>query len=192
MTEEILWLMSKAGCREIAYGLESGNQEILNFINKGITLEQVERITRLTEQAGIYVLGQFMLGMLGETKETIKQTMDFARKLDCSFYSFNITTPMMGTVLYKLAEEKGLITPKESDDFSFHVSSNLTKDCTEKDLENFSKQAFREFTLERRYGKHYRFNPFLWLDGLKSLLFLMGRRSVKQLLEKSLGVIVGR
>lgn len=192
MNEELIRLMAKSGCKGIAYGIESGNQQILNFIKKGITLEQVEQITKITKQAGIHVTGYFMLGMLGETRKTIQQTIDFARKLNLDFYGFNLTTPMQGTVLYKLAEEKGLITSEELQDWSVHAITNLTDDCTIKELERFNEQAFREFTLQKRYGGHYLFNPLLWLQGIRTMLFLTGKRSYRQLFNKVWGILIRR
>ncbi len=190
MTQELLRAMSRSGCKGIAYGIESGNQQILNSIKKGITLEQVTKVVEMTKKVGIHVTGYFMLGILGETKGTIQETFDFARKLDLNFYGFAIASPIMGTLMYDLAKEKGMITQEGLEDWSFRASVNMTQDCSEKDLEHFNEVAFREFTLAKRYGKHYLMNPLLWLDGLRSVLFLSGKRSYKQLLKKTLRIIV--
>jgi len=189
MTEEMIKAMYDAGCRGIAYGIESGNQEIVNSIEKGITLDQVERVTKLTEDAGIKVIGLFMLGMLGETKETIKQTIEFARKLNLSFYCFALTVPLYGTKLYELAESRGLISSKEQQDWNFHANANLTLDCTKEELEQFGRDVFREFNLEKGYGEHPLLNPRLWTDGIRSYMFLVGKRSSKELIERAWGFI---
>jgi radical SAM superfamily enzyme YgiQ (UPF0313 family) len=192
MNGELIEAMSKAGCRGIAYGIESGNQETVNLIDKGITLEQVEKVTKATEQAGIKVTGLFMLGMLGETKDTIRQTLSFARKLNLSFYCFALTVPLLGTKLYDMAREKGLISPNDMKDWSFNANANLTVDCTRVELEQFGKEAFREFNLEKVYGKHYLIHPQLWLDGFSSLMFLAGKRSNKDLVKRMIGIATGR
>lgn len=190
MTEELINSMSQAGCRGISYGLESGNQKILDTISKGFTLEQVEKVTRLTEDAGIRVTGLFMLGMLGETRDTIRQTIEFARKLNLSFYCFALTVPLFGTQLYDLAIEKGLVIQNELADWSMYVNSNLTLDCTKEELEQIGKNTFREFNLEKTYGKHPLLNPSLWLDGIRSLLFLIGKRSNKELIKRVLRIAI--
>ena len=192
MTREMLELMKEAGCVAIAYGIESGNQKILDSINKGITLEQVEKVVGWTKQAGIHVSGYFMLGILGDSKTTINETLDFARKLDLDFYGFTMTSPIIGTQMYEQAKEQGFVAQKELQDFSFHASVNMTTDCTNEDLEAFNALAFKEFTVEKRYGKRYLFNPLLWLDGLRSVLFLLGKRDFGDLIKKVWVVLRGK
>ncbi len=176
----------------IAYGKESGNQQVLDSIKKGITLEQIIKVVEMTKKVGIQVTGYFMLGNLGETKATIQETFDFARKLDLNFYGFAMTSPILGTPMYALAKKEGMVTQKNLEDWSFHTSVNLTVDCSDKELEQFNRDAFNEFTIAKRYGKHYLLNPSLWWNGLRSLLFLFGKRSYTLLLKKSFGVITGK
>ncbi|MDD4877229.1 MAG: radical SAM protein, partial [Dehalococcoidales bacterium] len=82
MTKELLEAMHDAGCRSIAYGIESGNQVILDSIKKSITLEQIRKVVKWTKDAGIHTTGYFMIGMIGETKDTIRQTFTFAKELN--------------------------------------------------------------------------------------------------------------
>jgi hypothetical protein len=91
--------------------------------------------------------------------------------------------------MFEEAKAKGMIQSAELQDWSFHTCINMTKDCTNQELEQFNKDAFREFTIEKRYGKHYLFNLKLWWDGFKSVLFLMGKRNVGILLKKAWGLI---
>ncbi len=189
MDVDLLGVMAQSGCVGIAYGIESGNQRILDSIKKQITLEQIERVVAVTKAVGIHVTGYFMLGILGDTKETIQQTLDFARKLDLDFNGFTMTSPIQGTPMYEAAIKQGIIPYQELEDYSFHASVNLTKDCTNEELERFNEVAFREFTIEQRYGKNYLQNPRLWLDGLRSVAFLMGKRGYGELVKKSWEVI---
>lgn len=190
MNEEVLKAMSESGCVGIAYGIESGTQEILNFIKKGITIEQIENITKLTKKYGIHVTGYFMLGMLGETKETMQATLELARRLDLDFYGFSITTPMQGTPLYAMAQEQGKLGDNLND-WSIHASTNLTKDCTREELEQFNNQAFQKFTMQKKYGKHYLFNPLLWWYGFSSLFFVLGKRDFRGMIRKATQIIFG-
>jgi len=184
MSKELLELMSASGCKGIAYGIESGNQQILDSIKKGITLEQTREVVKWTKEAGICCTGYFMLGILGDTKATIEGTIDFARELDLNFYGFAMTSPILGTTMYSEAQKQGLVTENDLEDWSFHASVNLTNDCTKEELERFNKDVFREFTIEKRYGKYYLLNPFLWLNGLRTVVFLQGKRGYRELLKK--------
>ena len=94
----MLAIMKKAGCSRIYYGLESGSQEMLNIVNKGITLDQVRTTIRLTKEVGIKTLGFFLIGSPGETRQTIRETVRFAKELDLDYVQFSKTTakPMTG------------------------------------------------------------------------------------------------
>lgn len=103
----LLKLMKKAGCWNIFYGFESGNQELLNEIGKGITLEQIKNVNKWTKDAGIEVRASFMIALPGETPEAAKKTIDFAIELEPDYAQFCITTPYPGTKLYETAKKKG-------------------------------------------------------------------------------------
>ena len=107
--EEMLKKMHEAGCERIHYGVEAGNKEILQVLRKGITLEQAERAFKITRKAKIDTLAYFMIGSPRETKETILDTINFAKRLKPGFVHFSITTPFPATALYYLALEEGII-----------------------------------------------------------------------------------
>ncbi len=98
---EMLELMHKAGCRRIYYGIESGVQEILDGVNKGITVEQIQSTIRATHEVGIKALGFFLVGAPGDTKETLKRTVKFAKKLDLEYVQFSKLTAKPLTPLWK-------------------------------------------------------------------------------------------
>lgn len=101
VTPEILNKMASVGCWVILYGLESGNQELLNNIRKGQSLKQIRKAMKWTQEAGIEAKGSFMLGLPGETPELAQKTIDFAIDLDLDFAIFCLTTPYPGTQLYE-------------------------------------------------------------------------------------------
>ncbi|MEI6633422.1 MAG: radical SAM protein [Chlamydiota bacterium] len=106
--EELLREMRDAGCRRIYYGLESGSQEILDRLNKGITLARIEDTVRMTRELGIRPLGFFLIGAPGETRETVRQTVRFAKRLDLDYVQFSKTLAKPLTPLWKrLVEETG-------------------------------------------------------------------------------------
>jgi len=104
---ELLSRMRQAGCERILFGAESGSLEILQRIRKGITPEQTRRAVEMTRKAGIGVLASFVLGLPGETPETLRQTIEFADSLKVP-YSLNILTPYMGTEIRERAAEWGI------------------------------------------------------------------------------------
>lgn len=107
VTKRILNKMAEGGCWNIFYGLESGNQDLLDLIRKGITLEQSRNATRWAAEAGIEVRGSFMIGLPGETPEKAQKTIDFAKQLSIDYAQFCITTPFPGTTLFEQAKEYG-------------------------------------------------------------------------------------
>jgi anaerobic magnesium-protoporphyrin IX monomethyl ester cyclase len=100
VTPELLQLMYQSGCRELHYGIESGNPEVLKTLGKGITHEQVRQAVHWTAQAGILAKGYFMLGLPADTEETMQQTIQFASELELDQAMFSLTTPFPGTRLW--------------------------------------------------------------------------------------------
>ena len=191
MTKELLKAIYQAGCRGIAYGLESGNQQILDSMKKNITLDQVREVVKWTKDTGLNVTGYFMIGMLGETKDTIEETMAFAEELELDFYGFSLTTPLYGTELYNSVLEAGLISSDSTSlrEWSLHVNANLTQDCSDADLAVFENRAFKEFFLKKRFGKYYFINPGFLKEEVKILLSLRNKEQAKELANKAKGVV---
>lgn len=104
---ELLRRMKQAGCTWLLYGVESGNQEILDTIKKKITLEKIREGVKMANEAGINILASFIIGLPGETKETLKQTVEFGKSLGVS-YGFNVLCPFPGTEVREKADEYGI------------------------------------------------------------------------------------
>ncbi|KPK90299.1 MAG: hypothetical protein AMJ94_09855 [Deltaproteobacteria bacterium SM23_61] len=101
---ELLQWMKRSGCERVLYGAESGSPEILKKIRKGITPEQTRRAVEMTREAGIGVLASFILGLPGETPQSLRQTIEFAKSLQVP-YSLNLLTPYVGTEVREKAAE---------------------------------------------------------------------------------------
>ncbi len=101
VTPELLKKMYKAGCRQIHFGIESGNPEILKKTAKHIDLNQVRQAIEWTEDAGIMSKGYFILGLPGDNEQTMNETIEFAASLRLSEAMFSIATPMPGTELWE-------------------------------------------------------------------------------------------
>ena len=98
--EEMLSLMGKAGCRLISWGIESGNEQILKHARKGAYPDKAERALVWAKKAGIMNWGYFIIGLPGETEETIRQTIDFAKKLPLDIALFHVAAPYPGTPFF--------------------------------------------------------------------------------------------
>jgi len=124
MTEDLLRDMKKAGTEYIAYGIESGDQDILDRIPKGLKLEKIKEAVSMTKKSGIKVCGFFMFGLLGDTVRSMQKTIDFAKRLDLDLALFNIAIPYPGTKMYEEIKEKGEFLVKDWEDF-YHTSGRM-------------------------------------------------------------------
>lgn len=105
--EEMLNMMGKAGCWLISWGIESGNEQILRHARKGAYPDKAERALRYARAAGIRNWGYFIVGLPGETEETIRQTIDFAKKLPLDIALFHVAAPYPGTpFFFEVVENK--------------------------------------------------------------------------------------
>lgn len=100
---ETLEAMKAAGCRLFIVGFESGNPQILKNIKKGATVEQAREFVKNCKQVGIAIHGDFIVGLPGETKETIAETLNFAKELDCETIQVSIAHAFPGTEFYDYA-----------------------------------------------------------------------------------------
>jgi radical SAM superfamily enzyme YgiQ (UPF0313 family) len=101
--------MKAAGCHEISFGIESGNRDILRRIDKSLDPDEARRAIRLTKKAGIITHASYMLGYIGETEETIRDTIRLAKELNTHVAAFFVASPLPGTRFYREALEEGLI-----------------------------------------------------------------------------------
>ncbi|MFH1507534.1 MAG: radical SAM protein, partial [Candidatus Omnitrophota bacterium] len=104
---ELLSLMKKAGCWGVAYGLESGNEESLKKIRKGVTLKQNIEGVRMTKKAGLQVIGSFIICLPGEDEKMAKNTIKFAKSLKLDTVVFFLPVPFPGTELYDICKKEG-------------------------------------------------------------------------------------
>ena len=111
--KELAVTMKDSGCVQVYLGLESGTQQTLNFLNKGLTIERTIDAVSIAKNAGLRVESNFMIGIPGETKDSINKTISFVKKMNIDYPSFTILTPYPGTPLYSYAEKNNLLLSKE-------------------------------------------------------------------------------
>ena len=109
--EEMLRVMGKAGNYLISWGIESGNEQILKHAHKGAYPDKAERALRWAKAAGIKNWGYFIIGLPGETVETIRQTIDFAKRLPLDIALFHVAAPYPGTPFFFEVVENGWFRP---------------------------------------------------------------------------------
>jgi radical SAM superfamily enzyme YgiQ (UPF0313 family) len=110
---ETLKAMREAGCRLMIVGYESGDQQILKNIKKGATVERARQFTKDSKKLGLKIHGDFILGLPGETRETIRRTIDFAKELDCETIQVSIAHAYPGTEFYDFAKANGFIVNEQ-------------------------------------------------------------------------------
>jgi hopanoid biosynthesis associated radical SAM protein HpnJ len=108
---ETLKVLKDCGLRLLLVGFESGNQDILNNIKKGIRVDKALEFARNCKKLGIRIHGTFILGLPGETSSTIRQTMEFAKLVDPYSLQVSLAAPYPGTELYQQAEDNGWFAP---------------------------------------------------------------------------------
>ena len=106
---ETLKILKDGGLRLFVVGYESGNAQILKNIKKGVGLDRARRFTRDCHDVGILIHGTFILGLPGESHDTVRETMKFARQMDCETIQVSLASPYPGTELYDYVKANGLL-----------------------------------------------------------------------------------
>lgn len=122
---EFLVKARDAGCYGVTFGIESGDEGVLNNIHKGITLEQVRQVFEWTKEVGIETLAFFMIGLPGETEETMQKTINLAKELDPDYTKVSILLPLPGTPLHHDFEQEGYIKSKDWALYNQHEPSGV-------------------------------------------------------------------
>ena len=125
LDDEICELMADAGCERVKIGFESGSNRILNQIKKLETREEMLKGAEMLKKAGVLFTGYFMTGFPGETDDDVRQTIDFAKKIDADYYSLGVLAPYYGTELYEQLMKNGHALDKRPWEYFFHQSPEL-------------------------------------------------------------------
>ena len=152
--KETLTLMKKAGCSMIAYGVESGNQKGLDYLNKGTTVEQIRNAFELTKRAGIRPMAYFVLGIPVETYDDELRTIDFAKEIKPAYAQFSVLSPVPGTKLYDAAIEMGWYREVDAQnpmDKDIKRPAIINENWDEDRLNRILREAHRRFYLSPWY-----------------------------------------
>jgi len=152
---ETMAMMKKAGCRCLCVGFESGNQQLLDNIKKGITLAQSEAFMESARKTGILIHGCFIVGLPGETRETMEQTLDFAIKLQPDAIQMYPVMVYPGTEAYSWYNQRDLITSKDFSEWltpaGLHNTVIHGESLSADELVEFCDHGRRKFYLRTGY-----------------------------------------
>jgi radical SAM superfamily enzyme YgiQ (UPF0313 family) len=160
---ETLKAMKEAGCRLLIVGFESGDAQILKNIKKGATLERARQFVKDCKKLGLVIHGDFILGLPGETRETIRRTIDFAKELNVETIQVSVAHAYPGTEFYEYVKEKDFII-KENDmvDIGGHQVAHVQYPGLPAD---YTMEMVHKF-----YDEYY-FRPKVWVPIVLGSLF---------------------
>ena len=145
-----LALMKRAGCWSIAFGIETGSQQIHDFEKKGVSLTKIENAVAMVRRAGIKVIGFNMIGHPFETIETIKETINFNKKIKVDEFKTQFLIPFPGTEFYQNASRYGILDKDWKKMGVFKEPVFIPRGLTKKDLIKWNKRGFVSFYLQPR------------------------------------------
>src|SRR6201996_3134865 len=151
---DTLKAMKDAGCRLLIVGYESGDPQILKNIKKGATIDMAERFTANCKKLGLVIHGDFIVGLPGETRESIRKTIDFAKKLDNETIQVSIAHPYPGTEFYAYAEKNNLISIGKIGDARGNQLPKVV-------YENLNEAELMDW-VERFYSEYYFRTRVIW------------------------------
>jgi radical SAM superfamily enzyme YgiQ (UPF0313 family) len=156
---DLLFLMRKAGCTGISYGIESGSQKILDYCDKNLKVEQGKNAIRWAKEAGIKTFCSFILGLPGEDWETIGETFRFIDETLPTSAQFNVAVPYPGTKLFEQMKKE---YPREFDFRLLYQDDAVvgTESLSPADLNKVRKMAYRALY----------FNPNWWISNIQHVL----------------------
>lgn len=115
--EQMASKLKRAGCKNVGFGVESGDPDVWQAVNKNILQKDVVSAHKAAKKAGLLVSSFFMVGNVGESPESIKKTIDFIKKIDTDYPTCAIATPYPGTKMYEMGKRKGWIKNENWDDY---------------------------------------------------------------------------
>jgi anaerobic magnesium-protoporphyrin IX monomethyl ester cyclase len=148
-SKELLGKLKAAGLKRTAFGVESGDPDILLSIDKKIDHDTIRRAFKSAKEVGLETIGFFIIGLPGETEETMERTIRFAIELDPMIANFSMLTPYPGTIVYEIAKRQGRILVEDWEDYVFfegkarYEMGEMTADIIERKW----RESYRRFYL---------------------------------------------
>ncbi len=156
---DLLKAMKEAGCWRVRLGVESGDEGVLKFIRKGVTLDQVRQVAQWADELDLSPKAFFMIGHLTDTKETIEKTIRFACSLPLKDVTVQINTPLPNTAQYALAPNYGKIVSQDAGDYTFFEPVFTPSGITRQELARFYSKFYLRFYLR----------PVIWYRHIRKI-----------------------
>lgn len=169
LSYELLLKMKQSGCKGISLGIESANQQILDRVQKGITIKQIREAIEMAKKVGISTTGHFIFGLTGETRESAYETINFAKNSGLDFAQFYCAVPYPNTPFGDLAKANGWIHDEDFSNYYFSKSVARNEYLSSEEIVKIRTMAFNSFYLRP---------SFLW----KALMLSIRNRSIKHIL----------
>jgi len=151
LDRDLLQTMKAAGCITIFIGVESADQQMLEKMNKNITVSKTENAFKLAREVGIRSIASCVIGMPEDTIKSMKQTIKFVKKLNPNYALYSLATPYPGTRFYNETFKKNLINIKDWSKYTLIDPVLKTVDCSSEELRKIQKKAFIGFYLRPNY-----------------------------------------
>ncbi len=162
VSEELLRALKEAGCYRIGFGVESGNDKILKMIKKNTTKDQIRKAVKLAQDMGFETNCFFIIGNLGETEQTIDDTIEFAKEIDPDIAQFTVAIPYPGTEMFDVLKQKERIINLNWADYDYFSSGRQV----------FEHENLPYDVIRQKYAEAYKrfyFRPKYILKKLKAL-----------------------
>jgi len=159
VNEKLLRRLKEAGFKWLAYGIESGNDRVLKSVSKGITVDRIKHIIRLTQDMGINVIGNYILGLPEDDLQSMQDTMNLAVELNCEFINLYCAIAYPGSALYEQAVKEGWKLPETWAGYSPYSYEHFplpTRYLTSVDVLRFRDEAYIKYFRNERYQKMVR------------------------------------
>jgi len=151
VNQDLLNTMADSGCWNLSYGVESGNQLVLDTIQKGFKIEQIKNAFRWTHEAGMEARGTFILGLPNDTWETMMETINIAIDIDADYAQFQLLTPYPGTELWDTASSYGELSISDLSKYTIWFPVFIAKGLTQESLLKAQSLAYKRYYMRPKY-----------------------------------------
>jgi len=173
---EMMKLMKKAGMREIAIGIETGSEEILKSIKKGVGLDDIRKVAKWCHELGVMFYGLVIIGLPGETKETVAESVKFIKEIDPFYTQLCFATPFPNTEIYEYYEKNNYLLTKDWSKY-FPLSEEpvvRTEALTAEQLKELRRWAYMKLLFRPMYLLR-KLRPFDWKWNIEGLFKIISR-----------------
>lgn len=185
--ENLLKKMKQAGINWLAFGIEAGSQKVREGVSKGkFGKDAIKKAIQMTHDAGIYIVGNFIFGLPDDDFETMQETLDLAKELNCEYTNFYVTMAYPGSQLYEDAIKQGIPLPENwlgYAQFSEETFPLPTKHLSNVDVLRFRDRAFEEYHNSLKYQNMIR--EKFGEETLKHILEMLKRKIRRRLLQEN-------